>query len=561
MTKQLKYLVNPLQRAFEKQGSTMVVNVDIVSDSADTYGSIIYPNGCQTTNLSNVVIDYNHNMFQSGASMVSKSVITTGRDREVLSAIIEIPDTAVLRDNKGNTIGNMQQALESNQLMAVSVSFTTFAYQVSDNYAINHTDKSKITEAEYNILPKFEQANWTVHYVKWDMIALAFLDVPPGQNNGSGINSISYRSFGQIEQTNNLMKRTYLYVGDLYTDSADNAYICTNSVQSIEDDSSTYVLKNILTNTETTIVGQETETFESMSTGEFLVFILEQIKNDTLKDPVETIRTITKYQKNRCFCLEYLNPQKFYSSPSNDLVQVLEATETEVKVLDLLTGVERTITKPETEDLTSEWDTYKALDMSQLYMITVDEDEVATDDFTDPTIRSLVANIRACAKCDAVKQAYMTAKTKKAKALPVVAPTPKRAIDPESETKPVEPDYSQILNAIETKMGELETKLIAQLTTTEIDYTPSLTEISGKIDSNMVEITKQMQSLQDQLAKLFKQEADEMKAELTVARTIQEQNQRKFESSINNLQTRSIIAETQESNFSDLLLKSVKKQQ
>ena len=155
----------------------------------------------------------------------------------------------------------------------------------------------------------------------------------------------------------------------------------------------------------------------------------------------------------------------------------------------------------------------------------------------------------------------MTAKSKKAPVVAVVAPAPKRAIDPESETKPSEPDYSQILNAIETKMGELETKLTAQLATTEIDYMPSLTEISGKIDSNMDEMAKQMQSLQDQLAKLFKQEADEMKAELTVARTIQEQNQRKFENSINSLQTRSIITETQESNFSDLLLKSVKKQQ
>jgi len=155
------YFVRFIQyRASEKK---RVLTVAIVSDRVDRYNTIIEPEGCMT-DFSNVMIDYNHNNYDCGCKLINRRIESIDLDNgdrvKALVGDIEIYETSMLRNEKGEEIKSVFEALDKKQIKAVSVRFRPVD---------NETYENKNTKIR--------------RYRKWELPSLALLDVPSGQGD------------------------------------------------------------------------------------------------------------------------------------------------------------------------------------------------------------------------------------------------------------------------------------------------------------------------------------------------------------------------------------------
>ena len=258
--------------------------------------------------------------------------------------------------------------------------------------------------------------------------------------------------------------------------------------------------------------------FCDMPVGQNTGSAIEDINIRTMK--ITNQELITK----RCFCEEYMVKALYYTNPElNDLVRVDEATETSVKVTNLLDN-----TSQEYTDADPQWELYEVANLANLSRI-IPED-VAEEAIEDTTVRLLLSNMRACSVCEA-NRVKMAAKmdelnskkrTEEGAELPsvdvpagdlppivdVVAPTTDLPAVSTEEVETLKTEIAELKSSIESLKGDLTTKVEEQ--------TRSLNEAIAKLDTEKLNL----RTLESDVKVNLNSIADELKVELETVRLL-----------------------------------------
>lgn len=218
---------------------------------------------------------------------------------------------------------------------------------------------------------------------------------------------------------------------------------------------------------------------------------------------LSSMNTLQDPQK-RCFCMEYLQPKRLYVNPDdNSLVKVLSATETEVRVINLSTDEETTVT-PDSQL----WEKFEPLDTeSKLPFITesVERDlEAETeptneqDNETQNEVTEESETERACKPCDAQKKAMEMAKKRDDTVVENITD-----IVATNEDAPVELDIKSELTLLTESITNLTTKLddmeqrLGTIEAKPADPTPTAADVARSlqeiIDAKAKENTRSLE--------------------------------------------------------------------
>jgi hypothetical protein len=269
---------------------------------------------------------------------------------------------------------------------------------------------------------------------------------------------------------------------------------------------------------------------------------IEDINIRTMKNTNQEL--ITK----RCFCEEYMVKALYYTNPEiNDLVRVDEATESSVKVTNLLDNTTHQYTNTDPE-----WEIYEVANLANLSRLIADD--VAEETIKDTTVRLLLSNMRACSVCEAnrVKMAAkMDELNPKKRTEDGANLTPEAPVDapeagdntdlPLADKPPVEDkavDNTADVEALKTEIADLKTsiaELTADLTAKAQEQTRLLNEAITKLDTEK----SNLRTLEGEATTNLNSIADEIKVELETVRLLskapQKEEKTKYVNPLNNL--------------------------
>ena len=174
--KQIRKLTGSVLTTRKKEKS-VYMQIGIVSDQKDSYGTIIDPDGL-ATDLRNVPVDFNHERVATGAEIINDlgirnvEIEVKGEKKDVKMRVVEIkvPENAKMwtssnRDTNPENVGNLYNAVVENRVRWVSVDFTPIRSIEENELGVDGVMNKIVTT-----------------FKEWRLNFLSLLDTAPGQN-------------------------------------------------------------------------------------------------------------------------------------------------------------------------------------------------------------------------------------------------------------------------------------------------------------------------------------------------------------------------------------------